>query len=142
MSQMLFTLTHGEKTCQAVVLVQTGASLELLLGTDVLAQLDFYLLEVPHVGGHMTELLKGDIWQEAENTSSISALRADASVFVPVLPSTRTTESPEAQLQQTVGVIQNGVLPAQPSILEDKPEETGKDANEPEIRVKDINIPV
>ena len=74
MSQMLVTLTHGEKTCHAVVLVQTGASLELLLGTDVLAQLDFYLLEVPHVGGHMTELLKGDIWQEAENTSSISAL--------------------------------------------------------------------
>ena len=58
---MLVILTHGEKACQTVVLVQTGASLELLLGTDVLAQLGFYLLEAPHVNGHITELLKGDI---------------------------------------------------------------------------------
>ena len=82
-SQMLATLTHGEKACEVVVLVQTGASLELLLGTDVLAQLGFYLLEAPHGNGHMTELLKGDIWQEVENTSRTSVLRVDAPVFVP-----------------------------------------------------------
>ena len=92
---MLVTLTHGEKACQAVVLVQTGASLELLLGTDVLAQLGFYLLEAPHVNGHITELLRGDIWQEVEDTSSTSALRADAPVFVPDSPSAATAESPE-----------------------------------------------
>ena len=40
-SQMLVTLTHGKRECQTVVLVQTGAFLELLLGTDVLAQLGF-----------------------------------------------------------------------------------------------------
>lgn len=59
--QILNTLTHGEKECHVVVLVQTGTSLELLLGTDLLAQLGFYLLEVPHVNGHMTELPKGNI---------------------------------------------------------------------------------
>ena len=40
-SQMLVTLTHGEKVCQALVLVQTGAFLELYLGNDVLAQRGF-----------------------------------------------------------------------------------------------------
>ena len=71
-SQMLVTLTHGEKACEVVVLVQTGASLELLLGTDVLAQLGFYLLEAPHGSGHMTELLKGDIARSRKYISYLS----------------------------------------------------------------------
>ena len=32
-SQMLVTMTHEKRECQTVVLVQTGASLELLLRT-------------------------------------------------------------------------------------------------------------
>lgn len=44
-SQLLVVLSHEKRVCHAVVLVQKGASLELLLGTDVLTQLGFYLLE-------------------------------------------------------------------------------------------------
>ena len=74
----------------------------------------------------MTELLKGDMWQEVEDTSSTSALRVDTPTFVPASPSTITTESPEAKLQQTTEVKeigQNGVSLVQHSLLEDKPEE-------------------
>ena len=133
-----------EKT---LVLVQTDASLELLLGTDVLAQLGFYLLEVPHGNGHMTELLKGDMWQEVEDTSSTSALQVDTPAFVPASPSTITTESPEAKLQQTTEVKeigQNVVSLVQHSLLEDKQEEAERGAQGPEIEVKlleDTKIP-
>ena len=95
----------------------------------------------------MTELLKGDMWQEVENTSSTSALRADAPAFVPAPPSTITTDSPEAELQQTTEVKeigQNGASLVQHSLLEDKPEEAERDVQVPEIEVKlpeDTKIP-
>lgn len=103
-SQLSITLTHGEKECQSVVLVQKGASLELLLGTDVLAQLGFYLLGAPHLNGQMTELLKGQIWQEVCSTSSTSSLRVDAPIFTPastVISAEETPETPQGQVHKT-----------------------------------------
>ena len=143
-SQILVTLTHGKKNCQAMVQVQTGASIELLLGTDVLAQLGLHLLEATHANRYMTELLKGDIWQEVEDTPTTPALWADAPVFIPPSPSTTTTKLSKAPLQRATRVKESGVSPIQPSLLECKPEEAEKDANGPEVRVKllkDTKIP-
>ena len=87
----------------------------------------------------MTELLKGDIWQEVENTSSTSALRADTPVFVPDSPCAATAETPETQFQQTTQskeTVWNEVPPARPSLSEGRSEEAGKNVNMPEVRVK------
>ena len=44
-SQITVTLSHGDKECQTTILIQKGASLSLLLGTDVLPSLGFYVVD-------------------------------------------------------------------------------------------------
>ena len=93
-SQLSVVLTHREKECRAVVLVQKGAPLGLLLGTDVLNQLGFYLLESSGEQGSMMELLEGRVWQN-HTTADTSPLRADAPAFVP--GTTMVTQGMESQ---------------------------------------------
>lgn len=76
---------HGKWQCHAVVLLQKDASLELLLGTDVLTQLGFYLLEASEPNGPAMKLLEGHTWQDP-SAGSASSLHVDAPVFAPVTP--------------------------------------------------------
>ena len=46
-SQIPVSLRLGDKECGAVILVQKGAALDLLLGTDLLIQLGFRVLRIP-----------------------------------------------------------------------------------------------
>ena len=53
-SQLTATLSHGSKECQTtIILVQKGVSLELLLGTDVLSDLGFFVWTRTHEGTTM-----------------------------------------------------------------------------------------
>ena len=63
--------------------MQKGASLELLLASDVLTQFQFYLLEASEPPNEpVMELLEGHTWQNP----SASSLHADAPDFAPGTP--------------------------------------------------------
>ena len=84
-SQLMATLSHGSKECQTIILVQKGVSLELLLGTDVLTDLGFFVVDGARPGP-MRELLQGRTWEHTGD--SPKAKQGDAPSLIPV-----TTES-------------------------------------------------
>ena len=57
---------------QVSFLVQRGAPLDLLLGTDLLSQLGF-CVALPQEGGRMTGLLQGGVWQCISPSTHIGA---------------------------------------------------------------------
>ena len=57
-SQLTTNLKHGTKEYETTILVQKGIPLDLLLGTDVLAELGFYVMDGAGHGPVM-ELLQG-----------------------------------------------------------------------------------
>ena len=61
-SQLTTTLKHGTKEYQTTILVQKGVPLDLLLGTDVLAELGLYVVDGAGQGPVM-ELLQGKTWK-------------------------------------------------------------------------------
>ena len=80
--QITVTLSHGDKECETTILVQKGASLSLLLGTDMLPSLGFYV--VYGAGpGPMQELLQGKMWDHIDDSPK-SKLRVEAPSFTPV----------------------------------------------------------
>ena len=80
--QITVTLSHGDKECETTILVQKGASLSLLLGTDVLPSLGFYVVDGAGPGP-MQELLQGKMWDHIDNSPK-SKLRVEAPSFTPV----------------------------------------------------------
>ena len=61
--QLPVSLKLGDKECRATILVQKGAALDLLLGTDLQTQLGFCVLKAPSREGQMIDLLQGDAWK-------------------------------------------------------------------------------
>ena len=57
-AQFSTTLKHGDRQRQATILVQRGATLSLLLGTDVLPSLGFHLVKSPLHGQAIDILTK------------------------------------------------------------------------------------
>ena len=58
-SQMPVSLKLGKKECSANILVQKGAALDLLLGTDLLTQLGFCVFQSLGKEGQAIDLLCG-----------------------------------------------------------------------------------
>lgn len=56
--QLPVTLQVENKECQATILVQKGAKVDLLLGTDLISDLGFLVLEAPDQKGQSVDLLK------------------------------------------------------------------------------------
>ena len=79
-SQLTVTLSHGNREWQTTILVQKGASIDLLLGTDVLPNLGFYVLDEAGPGP-MQELLQGKMWNHTDLPKS--KLRVEAPSFIP-----------------------------------------------------------
>ena len=75
-SQLVTTLGHGSRECQTTILVQKGASLGLLLGTDVLPNLGFFVVDGAGPGP-MQELLQGKVWNHTDDLLK-SKLRVEA----------------------------------------------------------------
>ena len=69
--QLPVSLKLGDKECHATILVQKGAALDLLLGTDLLTQLRFCILKAPNREGQMIDLLQGDAWKGKILTTSM-----------------------------------------------------------------------
>ena len=61
--QLSISLKLGDKECHAIILVQKGATVNLLLGTDLLTQLGFCVLKASNRVGQMIDLLQGDAWR-------------------------------------------------------------------------------
>ena len=59
--QMTVVIERGDHKCQAVVLIQKGAPLDLLLGTDLHSNLGFLLLKTGS-SGMAVDLLQGEKW--------------------------------------------------------------------------------
>ena len=100
-SQLTATLSHGNKECQTTILVQKGVSLELLLGTDVLAELGFYIVDGAGPGP-MKELLREKTWELTGNSPKCD-LQVDAPSFIPaqVEPSKRTEGNQVVTIKET-----------------------------------------
>ena len=58
--QLTVSLTLGDRKCQATVLVQKGASVDLLLGTDTLSWLGFHLLSRSYKDRSMIDMMEGE----------------------------------------------------------------------------------
>ena len=58
--QLTVSLTLGDRKCQATVLVQKGASVDLLLSTDILPWLGFHLLSRPYKDRPMIDMMGGE----------------------------------------------------------------------------------
>ena len=56
--QLLVTLQVENKECQATILVQKGAKVDLLLGTDLISNLGFLVFEASDQKGQCVDLLK------------------------------------------------------------------------------------
>ena len=80
-SQLTATLSHRNKECQTTTLVQKGILLELLLGTDVLAELGFYIVDGARPGP-MKELPHEKTWELTGNSPKCD-LQVDAPRFIP-----------------------------------------------------------
>ena len=61
--QLPVLLKLGDKECHAIILVQKGATVDLLLVTNLLIQLGFCVLKVSNRVGQMVDLLEGDVWK-------------------------------------------------------------------------------
>ena len=61
--QLPVLLKLKDKECCAIILVQKGATVDLLLGTDLLTQLGFCVLKASNRVGQMIDLLQGDAWR-------------------------------------------------------------------------------
>ena len=115
-SQLTVTLSHGRE-CQTTILVQKGASLDLLLGTDVLPNLGFYVVDGAGPGP-MQELLQGKMWDHTGDLPK-SQLRVEAPSFIPVpvkpventQEDQKVTEEPPA-VNPTVKLLRALSLPA------------------------------
>ena len=83
-SQLSVRLAHEGQECQSTILVQKGASLDLLLGTDVLPKLGCSVV-LPQDDGKMTDLLQGQVWDKSQCLSQSSRLRAEAPSFIPAV---------------------------------------------------------
>ena len=59
-SQIPVSLKLGDKECHATILVQKGATLDLLLGTDLLTYLGFYVFQSCDKKGQAIDLLNRD----------------------------------------------------------------------------------
>ena len=104
---------------QANILVQKGATLGLLLETDLLIKLGFQVLQAPNEDGQIVELLHGHLWQTNLNTGKIMekilSTNADMPTFEsrlpancdsgPVAPTGKPTPLPENTDQATVQVV-------------------------------------
>ena len=69
--QLPVSLKLGDKECRAIILVQKGATVDLLLGTDLLTQLGFCVLKTSNKVGQMMDLLQGDVWKEKGLTTTM-----------------------------------------------------------------------
>ena len=67
--QLPVTLQVENKECQATILVQKGAAVDLLLGTDLITELGFLVLEAPDQKGQRADLLQKKTY--AVNQSSV-----------------------------------------------------------------------
>ena len=83
-SQLSVHLTREGQECQSTILVQKGASLDLLLGTDVLLKPGCSVV-LPQDDGKMTDLLQGQVWDKSQCLSQSSCLRAEAPSFIPAV---------------------------------------------------------
>ena len=81
-SQLTTNLKHGTKEYKTTILVQKGIPLDLLLGTDVLAELGLYVMDGAGHGPVM-ELLQGKTWESRVGLPK-SQLRVDAPSFIPI----------------------------------------------------------
>lgn len=68
-AQFSTALSHGDRQCHATILVQQGAPLSLLLGTDVLPALGFHLVRSPLHGQATDIVTKKPIFAEDSNRS-------------------------------------------------------------------------
>ena len=74
--------THGTKEFQTTIQVQKGVPLDLLLRTDVVAELGLHVIDdTGH--GPMIELLQGKMWEPRDDLPK-SQLRGDAYTFIPL----------------------------------------------------------
>ena len=80
-SQLTTNLKRGTKEYQTTILVQKGVPFDLLLGTDVLAELGLDVVDGAGQGP-MMELLQGKTWESRVDLPK-SQLRVDAPSFNP-----------------------------------------------------------
>ena len=66
--QVTVSIFRGEHYCQAVMLIQKGIQLEVLLGTDLLTKLEFSLVQKED-NGDATDLLTGQICKSGEESN-------------------------------------------------------------------------
>ena len=77
-SQLPVSLKLGDKEYCAIILVQKGATVDLLLGTDLLTQLGFCVLKTSSKDGQMIDLLQGDVWR-GKGLTTIPVITTDDS---------------------------------------------------------------
>jgi len=80
--QISVRLPFDTQEYQVTILVQRGAPLDLLLGTDLLSQFGF-CVALPQEGGRMTDLLRGGVWDSTQCISPSTHLGTEAPSFVP-----------------------------------------------------------
>ena len=135
--QLPVSLKLGDKECCAIILVQKGATVDLLLGTDLLTQLGFCVLKASDRDGQMVDLLQGDIWAEKGLTTIPVSTTVDSSTGA-VGASEQVAGQEDIQVSVETGKSGN----TNSWQLPDKTAEPGKTGGNTEVRLlKAVRLP-
>ena len=138
--QLPVSLKLGDKECCAIILVQKGATVDLLLGTDLLTQLGFCVLKTSNKDGQMIDLLQGDVWR-GKRLTTIPVIITDDSCTRAFGASEQLAGKEDIQLCVETGKsgsTNSQQLPGNP----DKTAELGKSGGNTEVRLlKAVRLP-
>ena len=126
--QLPVSLKLGDKN--TIILVQKEATVDLLLGTDLLTQLDFCVLKTSDRDGQMIDLLQGDVWTgKGSTTIPVSAIVDSSTGAVGVSEQVAGQEDVQVCVETgKSGNINSWQLP-------DKAAEPGKTGGNTEVRL-------
>ena len=138
--QLPVLLKLGDKECCAIILVQKGATVDLLLGTNLLTQLGVCVLKTSSKDGQMIDLLQGDVWR-GKSLTTIPVIITDDSCTGAFGASEQLAGKEEIQLCVETGKsgsTNSQQLPGNP----DKTAELGKSGGNTEVRLlKAVQLP-